>query len=34
MSSHQWRGQSLGLNPIEMIWHDIKQAINAEKPSD
>ncbi len=27
-------GQSPGLNPIEMLWHDLKQSIHARKPSN
>ncbi len=26
--------QSPGLNPIEMLWHDLKQSIHAWKPSN
>ncbi len=28
----EWPSQSLGLNPIEMLWHDIKQSIHAQNP--
>ncbi len=30
----EWPSQSLDLNPIEMLWHDLKQSIHARKPSN
>ena len=30
----EWPSQSLDLNPIEMLWHDLKQAVHAQKPSN
>ncbi len=30
----EWPSQSPGLNPIEMLWHDLKQSIHARKPSN
>ncbi len=30
----EWPNQSLNLNPIEMLWHDLKQSIHARKPSN
>ncbi len=30
----EWPSQSPGLNPIEMLWHDLKQSIRARKPSN
>ncbi len=30
----QWPSQSPDLNPIEMLWHDLKQSIHAQKPSN
>ncbi len=30
----EWPSQSPGLNPIEMLWHDLKQPIHAKKPSN
>ncbi len=29
-----WPSQSPDLNPIEMLWHDLKQSIHAWKPSN
>ncbi len=30
----EWANQSLDLNLIEMQWHDLKQSIDARKPSN
>ncbi len=30
----EWPSRSPGLNPIEMLWHDLKQSIHARKPSN
>ncbi len=30
----EWPNQNLDLNPIEMLWHDLKQSIHARKPSN
>ncbi len=30
----EWPSQSPDLNPIEMLWHDLKQSIHALKPSN
>ncbi len=30
----EWPSQSLDLNPIEMLWHDLQQPIHARKPSN
>ncbi|KAF7640594.1 hypothetical protein LDENG_00031440, partial [Lucifuga dentata] len=30
----EWPSQSPGLNPIGMLWHDLKQAVHARKPSN
>ncbi len=30
----EWPSQSPDLNPIEMLWHDVKQTIHAWKPSN
>lgn len=30
----EWASQSLHLNLISMMWHDLKQAIRALKPSN
>ncbi|KAF7643331.1 hypothetical protein LDENG_00241500 [Lucifuga dentata] len=29
----EWPSQSPDINPIEMLWHDLKQAIHARKSS-
>ncbi len=28
----EWLSQSSELNPIEMLWHDLKQSFHAQKP--
>lgn len=28
----EWPSQSLDLNPIEILWHDLKQDVQAGKP--
>ncbi len=30
----EWPSQSPDLNPFEMLWHDIKKAVHARKPSN
>ncbi len=30
----EWPSQSLDLNLIEMLWHDLKQSFHARKPSN
>ncbi len=30
----EWPSQSPDLNPIEMLWHDLKQSFRARKPSN
>ncbi len=30
----EWPSQSPDLNPIEMLWHDLKQLIHTRKPSN
>ncbi len=30
----EWPNQSPELNPIEMLWHDLKQSIHARKASN
>ncbi len=30
----EWPSQSPDLNPIEMLWHDLKQSFHAWKPSN
>ncbi len=30
----EWPNQSTDLNPIKMLWHDLKQSIHARKPSN
>ena len=34
MTVLEWPGQCLDLNSIEMLWHDLKQAIHALKLSN
>uniref|UniRef100_A0A8C4X270 Tc1-like transposase DDE domain-containing protein n=1 Tax=Erpetoichthys calabaricus TaxID=27687 RepID=A0A8C4X270_ERPCA len=34
MKTLEWPSQSPDLNPIEMLWHDLKKAVNARKPSN
>uniref|UniRef100_A0A9J8CTE6 Tc1-like transposase DDE domain-containing protein n=1 Tax=Cyprinus carpio carpio TaxID=630221 RepID=A0A9J8CTE6_CYPCA len=29
----EWHSQSPDLNPIEMLWHDLKKVVHAQKPS-
>ncbi|KAK3551569.1 hypothetical protein QTP70_019797 [Hemibagrus guttatus] len=30
----EWPSQSTDLNPIEMLWHDLKKVVHARKPSN
>ncbi len=30
----EWLSQSLDLNPIEMLWHNLKQSIHTRNPSN
>ncbi len=30
----EWLSQSPDLNPIEMLWHDLKKEVHARKPSN
>ncbi|KAK3515159.1 hypothetical protein QTP70_008187 [Hemibagrus guttatus] len=34
MKTLEWPNQSLDLNPIEMLWHDLKKVVHAQKPSN
>ncbi len=34
MKTLEWPSQSPDLNPIEMLWHDLKQAVHAQKLSN
>ncbi|KAK3534889.1 hypothetical protein QTP70_001921 [Hemibagrus guttatus] len=34
MKTLEWPSQSPGLNPIEMLWHDLKKVVHARKPSN
>uniref|UniRef100_A0A673HSL5 Tc1-like transposase DDE domain-containing protein n=1 Tax=Sinocyclocheilus rhinocerous TaxID=307959 RepID=A0A673HSL5_9TELE len=34
MKTLEWPSQSPDLNPIEMLWHDLKKAVHARKPSN
>ncbi len=34
MKTLEWPSQSPDLNPIEMLWHDLKKAVHALKPSN
>ena len=34
MKTLEWPSQSLDLNPIEMLWNDLKKVIHASKPSN
>ncbi|KAG2470219.1 TCB1 transposase, partial [Polypterus senegalus] len=34
MKTLKWPSQSLDLNPIEMLWHDLKKAVHARNPSN
>ncbi len=29
----EWPSQSLGVNPTEILWHDLKQSVHAENSS-
>ena len=30
----EWPGQHPALNPIDVLWYDLKQAVHARKPSN
>ncbi|KAK3548295.1 hypothetical protein QTP70_009088 [Hemibagrus guttatus] len=34
MTTLEWPSQSPDLNPIEMLWHDLKKVVHARKPSN
>ncbi|KAK3568483.1 hypothetical protein QTP86_008234 [Hemibagrus guttatus] len=34
MKTLEWPNQSPDLNPIEMLWHDLKKVVHAQKPSN
>ncbi|KAK3542764.1 hypothetical protein QTP70_002764 [Hemibagrus guttatus] len=34
MKTLEWPNQSPDLNPIEMLWHDLKKVVHARKPSN
>ncbi|KAK3541623.1 hypothetical protein QTP86_033060 [Hemibagrus guttatus] len=34
MKNLEWPSQSPDLNPIEMLWHDLKKMVHARKPSN
>ncbi|KAK3555338.1 hypothetical protein QTP86_014930 [Hemibagrus guttatus] len=34
MKTVEWPSQSPDLNPIEMLWHDLKKVVHARKPSN
>ncbi|KAK3533287.1 hypothetical protein QTP70_014310 [Hemibagrus guttatus] len=34
MNTLEWPSQSPDLNPIEMLWHDLKKVVRARKPSN
>ncbi|KAK3552767.1 hypothetical protein QTP86_022344 [Hemibagrus guttatus] len=34
MKTLEWPSQSPDLNPIEMLWHDLKKVVHAGKPSN
>ncbi|KAK3570216.1 hypothetical protein QTP86_016527, partial [Hemibagrus guttatus] len=34
MKTLEWPSQSPDLNPIEMLWHDLKKVVHAPKPSN
>ncbi|KAK3519534.1 hypothetical protein QTP70_034778 [Hemibagrus guttatus] len=34
MKTLEWSSQSPDLNPIEMLWHDLKKVVHARKPSN
>ncbi|KAK3554864.1 hypothetical protein QTP86_000902 [Hemibagrus guttatus] len=34
MKTLEWPSQSSDINPIEMLWHDLKKVVHARKPSN